>query len=191
MVQGARILFGNSIETVATPLGNVAYGEFSYSTYRVVLAGVSIAILVAVYYLFTRTDYGMRARATIQDEDTAKALGVDTERIYMTTFAVGSGLAGLTGALFAPVLSMQPTLGDQFLVEAFVAVVVGGPSVVLGTALSGGALGLVNATVTNLLDSTTFGRIGLLVVAILALRFLPEGITGFIERVRARRQEGE
>ena len=189
MVQGARIFFGNSIETVGTPFGNVAYGEFSYSTYRLVLAGVSIGVLVGAYYVFTRTRFGTRVRATMQDEQTARALGVDTERTYMLTFGIGSGLAGLTGALFAPVLSMQPTLGGQFLIEAFVAVVVGGPSVVLGTALSGGVLGAVSATVTNLTDSTTFGRIALLVAAILALRFLPGGLTGLIERVRARREE--
>ena len=191
MVQGARIVFGNSIDTIATPLGNVAYGDFSYSTYRLVLAGVSITLLAVVYCVFTRTDFGTRVRATMADEQTARALGVDTERTYMLTFGIGSGLAGLTGALFAPVVSMQPTLGSQFLVEAFVAVVVGGPSVVLGTALSGGVLGAVDATVTNLTDSTTFGRIALLMTAILALRFLPEGITGFVERVRARRQEGD
>ncbi|WP_135366690.1 urea ABC transporter, permease protein UrtB [Halosimplex halophilum] len=189
MVQSARIVFGNSIDTVGTPFGNVAYGAFSYSTYRLVLAGVAIAVLVAAYYVFTRTTFGTRVRATMQDEQTARALGVDTGRTYMLTFGIGSGLAGLTGALFAPVLSMQPTLGDQFLIEAFVAVVVGGPSVVLGTALSGGVLGAVSATVTNLTDSTTFGRIALLVAAILALRFLPGGITGLVERVRARRQE--
>ncbi|MFC6615670.1 urea ABC transporter, permease protein UrtB [Halopenitus salinus] len=189
MVQGARIVFGNSIDQVSTPLGNVAYGTFSYSTYRIVLAGVSIAVLVAVYYVFTHTDFGMRARATIQDERTARALGVDTERIYMATFAIGSGLAGFTGALFAPIISMQPTLGDQFLVEAFVAVVVGGSSVVLGTALSGGVLGIIEATFSNLYG-TFIGRIALLVAALLALRFLPEGITGFIKRVRARRREG-
>ncbi|WP_415379851.1 urea ABC transporter, permease protein UrtB [Halosimplex sp. TS25] len=189
MVQGARIVFGNSIDTVGTPFGNVAYGEFSYATYQLVLAGVSVAVLAATYVVFTRTTFGTRVRATMQDEQTAKALGVDTERTYMLTFAIGSGLAGLTGALFAPIRAMQPTLGDGFLIEAFVAVVVGGPSVVLGTALSGGVLGAVSATVTNVTDSTTFGRIALLLAAMLALRFLPDGITGFIDRVRARRQE--
>ncbi|MFC7140486.1 urea ABC transporter, permease protein UrtB [Halosimplex aquaticum] len=189
MVQGARIIFGNNLDTVGTPFGNVSYGAFSYSTYRLVLAGVSIAVLVVAYLVFTRTTFGTRVRATMADEQTAKSLGVDTERTYMLTFGIGSGLAGLTGALFAPVLSMQPTLGDQFLIEAFVAVVVGGPSVVLGTALSGGVLGAISATVTNLTDSTTFGRIALLLAAMLALRFLPGGITGFIERVRSRRRE--
>ena len=190
LTQGARIVFGNSIDQIATPFGALSYGEFSYSTYRVVLAGVSIALLVATYYLFTRTEFGMRARATIQDKETARALGVNTDRMYMLTFGIGSALAGLTGALFAPVISMQPTLGGQFLVEAFVAVVVGGPSVVLGTALSGGVLGAILAAFTNLYG-TFIGRIALLVAALIALRFLPEGITGFIEQVRKRRQESE
>jgi branched-chain amino acid transport system permease protein len=188
VTQLARIQFGNSIDQIGTPFGSISYGEFSYAEYRLVLAGAAVAILVASYYLFTRTEYGMRARATIQDEDTARALGVNTERTYMTTFAIGSGLAGLTGALFAPVISMQPTLGNSFLVEAFVAVVVGGPSVVLGTALSGGVLGVINATFTNLFG-TFFGRIALLVAAMIAIRVLPDGLTGFVERVRERREE--
>jgi len=190
LTQGARIRFGNSINQIATPFGAISYGAFSYSSYRIVLAGVSIGLLLATYYVFTRTDFGMRARATIQDKETAQAMGVNTDRMYMLTFGIGSALAGLTGALFAPVISMQPTLGDQFLVEAFVAVVVGGPSVVLGTALSGGVLGAILATFSNLYG-TFIGRIALLVAALIALRFLPNGITGFIEQLRKRRQESD
>jgi branched-chain amino acid transport system permease protein len=188
MVQAARIVFGNSLQQIGTPLGSIAYGEFSYSTYRILLAGVSVVVLAVVYYIFTRTDYGMRARATIQNETMARSLGVDTERTYMTTFALGSALAGLTGALYAPTVTMVPSLGGTFLVEAFVAVVVGGPSVVLGTTLAGGFLGFINALVSNLVG-TFLGRIALLVTAIVMIRFLPEGITGFVQRVRDRREE--
>jgi len=188
MVQGVRVTLGNSLDQIGTPLGKIAYGGFSYSTYRILLAGVAVAVLAVTYYVFTRTEYGMRARATIQDEDTARALGVDTERTYVTTFAIGSALAGLTGALYAPTITMVPGLGGTFLVEAFVAVVVGGPSVVLGTSLAGGLLGAINALFSNLIG-TFFGRIALLVTAIVMIRFLPEGITGYIERLRERRQE--
>ena len=189
MVQGVRIAFGNSLDQVGTPLGNIAYGGFSYSTYRVSLAGVAVAVLLGTFLVFRYTEYGMRARATIQDEDTARAMGVNTERTYVTTFAIGSGLAGLTGALYAPTITMVPGLGSSFLVEAFVAVVVGGPSVVLGTTLAGGLLGSINALFANVYG-TFVGRIALLVTAIVMIRFLPEGITGFVERVRKRRQEG-
>ncbi|SDM94820.1 branched-chain amino acid transport system permease protein [Halogranum gelatinilyticum] len=188
MVQAARIVFGNSLQQIGTPLGSIAYGDFSYSAYRILLSGVSVVVLAVVYYIFTRTDYGMRARATIQNETMARSLGVDTERTYMTTFALGSALAGLTGALYAPTVTMVPSLGGTFLVEAFVAVVVGGPSVVLGTTLAGGFLGFINALVSNLVG-TFLGRIALLVTAIVMIRFLPEGITGFVQRVRDRREE--
>ncbi|ELK54486.1 MULTISPECIES: urea ABC transporter, permease protein UrtB [Haloferax] len=188
MVQGVRITLGNSLPQIGTPLGEIAYGGYSYSTYRVLLAGVAVGVLALTYYLFTHTEYGMRARATIQNERIAKALGVDTERTYMTTFAIGSGMAGLTGALYAPTVTMVPTLGSSFLVESFVAVVVGGPGVVLGTTLAGGLLGSINALFSNLVG-TFFGRIALLATAIVMIRFLPDGITGFIETVRARRQE--
>jgi branched-chain amino acid transport system permease protein len=189
MVQGVRITLGNSLDQIGTPLGEIAYGGFSYSTYRILLAGIAVGVLALTYYIFTRTEYGMRARATIQDEDTARALGVDTERTYTTTFAVGSGLAGLAGALYAPTITMVPGLGGAFLVEAFVAVVVGGPSVVLGTTLAGGLLGSINALFSNLVG-TFFGRIALLLTAIVMIRFLPEGITGYVERLRERRREG-
>ncbi|SFR87173.1 amino acid/amide ABC transporter membrane protein 1, HAAT family [Halomicrobium zhouii] len=185
MVQGARIVFGNSIDQIGVPFGSTA----GYPDYRIALVGITAGVLALVYVLFTQTLFGTRVRATMQDEQTAKALGIDTERTYMYTFAIGSGLAGFTGALFAPLLSMQPSIGDQFLVEAFVAVVVGGASVVVGTSLSGLLLGPIDALFSDEFGEFA-GRIALLVTAMLALRFLPGGITGLIDRVRAMREGG-
>jgi len=188
MIQGTRIVFGNSLSQIGTPLGSVAYGQFTYSKYRLVLSGVSLLVLVGMYWLFMHTDYGMRARATIQNKEMARALGVDTERTYMTTFAIGSALAGLTGALYAPTVTIVPGMGASFLVDAFVAVVVGGPGVVVGTTMAGGLLGFVTALFSNLFG-TFFGQIALLVTAIVMMRFLPDGVTGFIKTIRRRRKE--
>ncbi len=188
MIEGARVIFGNSLPAIGTPLGTIYYGDgFSTSMYGVVLAGASVVTIAGVYLLFTRTDYGMRARATIQNEDMANALGVDTERTYMVTFGIGSALAGLTGALYAPTLSIGPGLGTSFLVEAFVAVVVGGTNVIAGTLLGGGVLGFIDALLSNTWG-TFAGTIGLLLFAIVVLRFLPEGVTGLVETVRDRRE---
>jgi len=189
MIQGTRIFFGNTIVQADTPFGAIEYGQYSYSGYRVFLAFVSIAVLAGIYLLFTRTEFGLKARATIQDPDTAKAMGVNTERIYVLTFGFGSGLAGLTGALYAPTLSMSPGVGQNFLVEAFVAVVVGGSSVVMGTSLAGILLGAISAFFSNVY-STFWGRIALLVAAIIAIRLMPNGITGVVENVRKRRAAG-
>jgi branched-chain amino acid transport system permease protein len=152
----------------------------------VTLSVVAVLVLAATYVAFTRTEFGVRARATIQDPETARALGVDTDRMYATTFAIGSGLAGLAGALYAPTMTMVPTMGSSFLVEAFVAVVTGGPAVLLGTTLAGGLLGSINALFTNLYG-TFYGQIAMLVTAILILRYLPGGLAGLVETMREKR----
>jgi len=185
LTQGARILFGNSIPQVSTPLGNIQYGSYSYSTYRVLLAVIALLVLLGLYLVFTRTEFGIRARATIQNPDTARALGVNTERMYTSTFVVGSGLAGLTGALYAPTLTVVPGMGSSFLVEAFISVVIGGPSVLLGTTLSGGLLGVINSLFTNLYG-TFFGQIAMLLTAIVAIRILGDGLTGLAKEIRDR-----
>lgn len=185
LTQGMRIIFGNSLPQIGTPFGSIQYGAFSYSIYRILLSVVAFCLLIGLYILFTRTEFGVRARATIQDPDTAQALGVDTGRMYTTTFVIGSALAGLTGALYAPSLTVVPTMGSVFLVEAFVTVVVGGSSVLVGTTLSGGLLGAINALFTNLYG-TFFGQIGMLLTAILAIRLLTDGITGLVEDARDR-----
>ena len=189
MVQTFRNFFGNALSGIPIPFGQLNYGSgLSISTYQVLLAGIAGGVLCVLYLVFVRTDYGMRARATIQHENMAQALGVNTERTYVATFALGSGLAGLTGALYAPLLSIEPGLGATFLVDAFVAVVVGGSSVVVGTTLAGGLLGFVNALFANLY-STFAGRIALLLVAIVTIRFLPQGLSSLADRLRERRLE--
>lgn len=191
MIQLTRISFGNSLDQIGTPFGGISYGAYSYSTYRsVFLAACAIATLVGLYVLFTRTDFGIRARATIQDEETARSMGVDTDRMYLSTFAIGSALAGLTGALYAPTITMSPELGTGFLVEAFVAVVVGGPSVILGTPLAGALLGLVDAVFTNV-GGQFIGTVFLLLTAIVAIRVLPDGITGLLEDLREKWRRAE
>jgi len=183
MIQGLRIVFGSSLPSIGTPLGSVQYGSFSYSTYRLLLAGASLVLLGVLYWVFTSTDFGTRARATIQNEEMSRALGTDTNRMYLLTFGIGSALAGLTGALYAPTMTIVPGMGSTFLVEAFVTVVVGGASVLVGTSGAGLLLGFINAVFSNLFG-TFAGRMALLVTTILVIRALPRGITGLLEDVR-------
>ena len=183
--QGVRIVFGNSLDGIGMPFGSIQYGVFSYSAYRTLLAFVALAVLVVAYVVFTRTEFGVRARATIQDADTARTMGIDTDRMYTSTFVIGSALAGLTGALYAPTMAIVPGMGATFLVEAFVAVVTGGTSVLLGTTLAAGVLGSVDALFTNLFG-TFIGQVALLILAILILRFLPSGLSGVVDDVRQR-----
>lgn len=182
--QGTLIVLGPSLTDISTPLGSVAVGDLSYSVYRFVLMGVAFAILLGLYALFTLTRFGVLARATIQVPQMAEALGVDTRLIYSLTFGIGAALAGATGGLYAPTMTLVPTMGAQFITEAFVTVVVGGGDVFLGTAPAGVVLGLVRAVMTTW-QGQLAGQIGLLVAVILVIRVLPRGISGLILRERA------
>lgn len=183
--QGMLILTGPSIQGVASPLGSFKVGNTSYSWYRLVLGSAALALLVALYLLFMRTRFGLRARATIQNPEIARALGVDTSRMYTVTFALGSALAGLAGGLYAPTATVVPFFGTNFMVEAFVTVIVGGANVLVGSPLAAALLGAINAFLAQ-----TWGlyiaRVGLLVTTIIVIRVLPRGMSGLVDRWRLR-----
>lgn len=183
ITQVFRIVFGNSLSGIGIPLGSIQYGGFSYSAYRTLLSVVALVVLASAYLVFTRTEFGIKARATIQDDDTARAMGIDTNNMYTMTFVIGCALAGLAGALYAPALAIVPGMGSSFLVEAFVAVVSGGTSVLLGTTLAASVLGSANAFFTNIYGAF-IGQVAMLLVAILILRFLPAGLSGVVENIR-------
>lgn len=181
--QGTLILLGSSVPGVGVPLGSFTVGAYSYSTYRIVLIVAALAILIGLYLAFNKTRFGVLARATIQVPHMAEALGVDTKFVYSMTFALGAALAGLTGGLYAPTMTIVPTMGSTFIMEAFVTVVVGGADIFLGTAPAAAILGMVKATMTSW-QGQLFGQIGLLVAVIVVIRVLPKGISGFILRDR-------
>src|SRR5260370_7676444 len=93
-----------------------------------------------------KTGLGLVARATMQNAAMAKALGARTGRIYAISFGIGAGLAGLCGALYAPTMTLIPTMGATFVVESFVTVVIGGANVLMGTAPAGGLLAIIPTT---------------------------------------------
>ena len=182
--QGTLILLGPSLADISTPLGSVQIGGFSYSVYRFVLMGTAAALLAALYALFTFTRFGVLARATIQVPHMAEALGVNTRLIYNLTFGIGAALAGATGGLYAPTMTLVPTMGSQFITEAFVTVVTGGGDVFLGTAPAGVALGFIRSAMTSW-QGQLAGQIGLLVAVMVVIRLLPRGVSGLILRERA------
>ena len=182
--QGTLIVLGPSIAEISTPLGSVQVGALTYSVYRCVLMLAAVAIIGGLYGLFVFTRFGVLARATIQLPHMAAALGVNTRLIYSITFGIGAALAGATGGLYAPTMTLVPTMGSQFIVEAFVTVVAGGGDVFLGTAPAGVILGFVRATLSTW-EGQLAGQIGLLVAVIIVIRVLPRGVSGLILRERA------
>ena len=183
--QGMLILTGPSMQGVSSPFGSFTVGQTSYSWYRVVLGVISLILLALLYLLFMNTKFGLRARATIQNPEIARALGVDTTRMYTMTFALGSALAGLAGGLFALTATIVPFFGTNYIVEAFVTVIVGGANALVGTPLAAALLGAINATLGTEYG-LYIGRVGLLLTTILIIRVLPDGISGLVERWRMR-----
>ncbi|ABD88564.1 ABC transporter permease subunit [Rhodopseudomonas palustris] len=181
--QGTLIAIGSTMGGVGTPFGSFQVGAYSYSIYRIVLFASALGVLGGLYALFNWTSFGVKARATIQVPHMANALGVDTRWIYSLTFACGAGLAGLAGGLYAPTMTLVPTMGATFLMEAFVTVVIGGADVFLGTAPAAAVLAVVKSVMTSW-QGQLFGQIGLLIAVIVVVRVLPKGISGFLLRER-------
>jgi branched-chain amino acid transport system permease protein len=185
MRQVMLLLFGPSIASISSPLGSFRVGDSTYSWYRLILGACAVGLLLGIYLLFMHTRFGLRARATIQNAEIANAMGVDTSRIYTLTFAFGCALAGVTGGLYAPTMVIVPHLGTNFMVEAFVTVIVGGADVLVGIPLAGAVLGAVNSLLAQTWG-TYIARVGLLVATIIVIRVAPDGFSGLADRWRIR-----
>jgi branched-chain amino acid transport system permease protein len=98
----------------------------------------------------------------------------------MVTFFIGSVVTGIAGGLFAPVISIVPTLGGSFIIEAFVTVIVGGANILLGVASGGFSLSIINGVAAQGVGALA-GRVALLVTAILIIRIYPDGLSDYLE----------
>jgi len=181
VTQGMLLVFGSSVAGIGTPEGSFMLGEYSFSVYRMVLFVAALGVLAGIYLVFMRTRFGVHARATMQNAAIAQATGVRVNRVYALSFGIGAGLAGFCGALYAPTMTLIPTMGAAFLVESFVTVVVGGANVLLGTAPAGILLAVIR-TALNGWGGQIVGQIGMLLAVILVIRVLPEGMSGWFAR---------
>jgi len=113
--------------------------------------------------------------------------GVDTNRIYLLTFALGAGLAGVSGGLLAPITSITPLMGQQFVAPAFITVVVGGGANVLAGAVGSSVLLSIVKTPVGLFFGAFLGSVALLVTALVVIRLMPNGISAVTQRYLERR----
>ena len=115
-----------------------------YPIYRVALIGAGLGAALALWLLINHTRVGMRVRAGATDAPMVSALGVDIRRLFMVVFGFGAMLAGFAGALVAPILSVEPGMGDNLLILAFVVIVIGGVGSVHGALLAALMVGLID-----------------------------------------------
>lgn len=181
--QGALIVFGPFMPPIPVPLGSFQGGELSFSYYRLLLVFMSIALIVSLWLIYHHTKFGLIARATMQNPIMARNLGVNVNNVYSLTFALGAALAGLSGGLFAPISSIAPYMGDQFIAPSFITVVIGGSAnVISGAAASSIFLSLIQSPVAFWLGSF-LGTVALLLAALIVIRILPNGISAYLQQL--------
>ena len=142
---------------------------------RIAIIGFTIIILMLLVYLLNKTRFGLFVRAVTQNRHMARAVGISSARIDMLAFGLGSGLAGLAGCALAQVGNVGPDLGQTYIIDAFLVVVVGGVGQVWGAVLASLGLG-VSGTVLEIGIGAVMAKIVLLVLVILFIQKRPQGL---------------
>lgn len=153
----------------------------SYSGYYIVVMAISIFLVALFYYLFHKTDLGIRSLASIQDEETASMLGVSIDKVSITIIAISCAVAGIGGALAGPIFLVTPTMGLELIAFFFAVVIVGGLGSIEGTIIAGLTLGLVRSVPTVWMQPV-YARILVFLVFIGIIIARPRGLRG-LERV--------
>ncbi len=144
---GVSIAWGKTPVNMTMPpalAGAVSLGGLTYPTYRLVMIAAGLAIAAGLYLLIARSRLGMLIRAGATHRETVTALGVDIVRLNTVVFTLGAVLAGVAGALLAPILAVQVGMGEQILILTFVAIVVGGLGSIRGAFVGALLVGLVD-----------------------------------------------
>jgi branched-chain amino acid transport system permease protein len=156
--------------------GSVAIGGQFFSVYRFFLIVVALVITVLLVFGIERTRLGAQIRAAVDNQRVAQGLGLDVDRIFAITFALGSGLAGLGGALAIEIVGLDPSFGFHFLVYVLIVVSVGGLGSITGSFAGAALLGICDVAGKYFVPQIGSFLIYLLLVAILFVR--PLGLFG-------------
>ena len=172
------MVFSANQRAVSVPWsGLIQLGSVYVGRPQVVAFAISAVCFVLLYLFLTRTRTGKAVRATVDDSDMAKMVGIATKRMYMLSFGLGIALAGLAGVILVTYYPVTPTTGAAFLAIAFVTVVLGGLGSVVGALIAGIIVGLVQQFSAAYL-AIDLQDIGLFVLFIAVLVFRPAGLLG-------------
>jgi branched-chain amino acid transport system permease protein len=176
---GVVALWGPNALQMRVPTAEtiVRLGSLSFTAQHFVIIG-TVAVTIVILQLFlVRSRLGTAIRATSQNADAARVVGIDTNRIFLITFTIGSALAALGGALLGPLFLIFPQMGDLPLLKALTAIVLGGMGSVPGAVIGGLAIGIVES-VSTLFIPTDFRDTVVFGLLILVLLVRPWGLFG-------------
>jgi branched-chain amino acid transport system permease protein len=174
--QLAVIIFGTVTPGIGMPQVSIPIGKYSLAGYPILMILVAGMSLAGVYLLMTKTRYGLKARAAIQEPAMAQAIGVNASKVNTLTFAIGCGLAGFAGAVLLPIVPATPSMGFAFVIKAFLTVVVAGPVTLTGSALAAFGLGT-GASITASFFTSIVGDVFFFALTALLLWLFPVGIS--------------
>ncbi|GGC83073.1 branched-chain amino acid ABC transporter permease [Chelatococcus reniformis] len=171
-----RGLIGGLYISVPEPIGgSINIGNMHFSTWRFMIIIITALVMVGSYLLLAKTRFGLKIRASLENPGLARASGISTPAIYGATFAFGAALAGLAGALVVPVFSLFADLGIRFLIQGFVAVMVGGVGSFAGPVAGAGLIGVLSAALPWVIAPVA-ADILVFVLAIVFVKFRPQGL---------------
>jgi urea transport system permease protein len=179
LMQLVRMIFGAQnveVSNISWLSGGISLTPSLMLPYnRIAIIVFTVAVLLLLVYLLNKTRFGLFVRAVTQNRQMARAVGIRSARIDMLAFGLGSGLAGLAGCALAQVGNVGPDLGQNYIIDAFLVVVVGGVGQVWGAVLA--ALGLgISGTVLEIGLGAVLAKIILLVLVILFIQKRPQGL---------------
>jgi len=179
LMQAVRTVFGAQNVEVANPAwmsgGLTVLGSLVLPYNRIAIIGFAVLVVAAVWLVLNKTRLGLFVRAVMQNRRMADCVGVPTGRIDMLTFGLGSGIAGLGGVALSQLGNVGPDLGQSYIVDSFMVVVLGGVGQLAGTVLGALGLGEINKFLEPLAGAV-MAKICILVVIIVFIQRRPQGL---------------
>jgi branched-chain amino acid transport system permease protein len=172
----ARFIFSSNYKSVQTTYSNETFylGEISFSIALTIAFFIAVGFTLFMFWFLLKTDLGRSIRATAQDKEAALLMGVNSKRITVITFGIGSSLVAAAGTLLIPVYYLFPDIGGPFTRKAFVITILGGLGSTVGALLGGITLGLAESFGATYIGMAFDDMVGL-IIFILVLLFLPGG----------------
>jgi urea transport system permease protein len=179
--QAARSIFGSSNVLVSSPSwmsGSFSIGQLNFNYSRVYILIFAIMVFMALILVLRRTALGLQMRAVTQNRRMASAMGIHTPRVDMFTFGLGSGIAGLAGVALSQIDNVSANLGQAYLVDSFMVVVLGGVGNLWGTFVGAFGLGVTNKFLEPYIGQgdAVIAKIIVLVAIIMFIQWRPRGL---------------
>ncbi len=149
---------------------------------RIFIIVLTLLVAIGVYLLFFKTRMGLQVRAITQNRAISETVGINTRKVDMYTFALGSGLAGIAGSVFTMIGSTNPGTGQLYIVDTFIVVVFGGVASIMGTALSSFIIAQLQTTF-EFMTTSSYAKVLLMLIVVIILYFRPNGL--FSPKVRS------